>query len=452
MSMRRRTMMHGLGAGVLGAVALSACSSLGARDRRGPQGEGTPSGNDLTEPDAPMILGSIGADHGRSQPFETAIAIAVSEAMIDLNASFEGLFGHEVEMLERIVVPEAGTDLAGDVEDLAAAGVSAVISSLDEEALAAAMPLFAQKGIAVIDVFTSGMSVRADEVETNNLLTRLSPNDIALAGLYAQTALTGSTEDGVEAGSMVYVSEETAQGRSLLAEIKRVLEPAGGTVLHEQFHPVGEMGEIAPLVETILAAPPALLVLNGGQEAGAFLSALYKASLGDDGRPRVKIPARLGPTASIDYAKADLLPECLESATGYEPGGDLVDAHVNMMLNVDPGLLSSGYAYSQQAYDAVMLAALAAQDALSLKGSALAGSFARVLDGNQACTDYGQCRDILHNAVLAGTKESIAFEGRMGSLTLGPAQDPAAAEIREVTWSGSNRKKVANSTTVEVEH
>src|SRR5699024_9276975 len=83
-------------------------------------------------------------------------------------------------------------------------------------------------------------------------------------------------------------------------------------------------GDIGERVKTVLEEPPALLVLNGGQESAPFLSALYEATLDDGNRPTVEIPARLSPAATVDYSQLptaeDLLPECLTSATGYQPG------------------------------------------------------------------------------------------------------------------------------------
>ncbi|MGP5695153.1 ABC transporter substrate-binding protein [Brachybacterium alimentarium] len=446
MPMRRRTLIRGLGVGAFGACALSACSGGFRRARAAPTAAAAP--EPLHEPETELVLGSLGAVHGRSAPFERAISVAVDQAMIDLNASFEGLFGHEVAMRERIVAPETGADLSAEIAGLAEAGVSAVVSSLDEEALATAMPLLAEAGIAVIDVFTSGLSVRAPEVRTGNMLIRLAPQDAAIAQLYADIALRASADDGSTAGTLAYVSEETAQGRSLVQELRRILEPAGGAVALESFHPVGDLGSTDDLVAALLDDPPALLVLNGGGEAGTLLSALHTASRDENGRRTVTIPARLGPAASIDYSGAGLAAGCLESATGYEPGGELSEEHLNMMLNADPELQTIGCAYSQQAYDAVMLAALAAQDALSVDGAAIAGAVQRVLEGSTACTDYGTCRDILRTGAEAGSAGSVAFAGRTGTLRLGPTKDVSATSIRGVAWTTANQKSFTSPTAV----
>lgn len=428
--------------GVLGAGALTACTRGGGG--RGTSSTEAPTGGDLAEPDTPLVMGSIGASYGRSAPFESAISIAIHEALVAVNARWKGLFGHTVEMAERHVMAEAGEDLTAVIAAMAESGVTAVITSIDEEALVAAMPAFVEAGMAVIDVLTSGMSVRAPDVLTSNMLIRLAPNDVAIATLYTEAAWAGSGSKGGAPGTVAYVSEDTDQGHSLLHEISQILDPAGGKVVAEHFHPFGKIEELDAVVAKVLKTPPALLVVNSGPEAGPFLSALYAATLDKDKRPTVEIPTRLGPAASVDYVDAELLPECLSSATGYVPGTDLQVDHVNMMLNVDPNLQRTGYAYSQQGYDAVMLACLAAQDALSADGVDISASVGKVLTGSQECTDFGDCRSILRAGLGADERATITITGRVGALELGTAKDARTGDIRTFTWSDS--QEIQNGT------
>lgn len=433
MAISRRTLVRGLGAGVLGAGGVTACTRGGDPSTTSP-----PTAEGLSEPDTPLVLGSIGASYGRSAAFEAPISLALGEAMIDVNEEWGGLFGHDVTMTDRHVMAEAGEDLTEVIGTFAEAGVSAVITSIDEEALVAAIPAFVEAGIAVIDVFTSGMSVRAPDVQTSNMLIRLAPNDVALAALYAEASWEGSSDKAGAPGTVAYVSEDTAHGHSLREELSRILDPRSGKVVAEHFYPAGTMGEVAPLVEKVLKTPPALLVVNGGPEAGPFLSALYSATLDERDRPTVEFPWRLSPAASVDYADAELAPESLSAATGYLPGGELTVPHVNMMLNVDPDLQRTGYGYSQQGYDAVVLVALAAQDGLSVDGVDIAGSVAKVLTGTQECADYGDCSSVLRTGLQTQERATISYSGRMGPLELGSAKDPRTGKLRTFTWSEAN--------------
>ena len=157
MSISRRRLVHSLGAGVLGAGALSACGEGMPRGRRARRRTTTaPTADALSEPEQPLVLGSIGASYGRSAPFEHAIAIGLGESLIDVNHRFNGLFGQDVQLADRHVMTEAGEDLSGVIDELAGSGVTAVITSIDEDALIAAIPAFVEAGIAVIDLFKIG--------------------------------------------------------------------------------------------------------------------------------------------------------------------------------------------------------------------------------------------------------------------------------------------------------
>lgn len=304
------------------------------------------------------------------------------------------------------------------------------------------MPALVEAGLAVIDVFTSGMSVRSAEVQTANLLVRLAPNDSILAAQHAEVALGATSDKGGDPGAVAYLSEDTAQGRSLLHELEQYLGPRNGRVVSEQFYPAGEIGDVAARVEAVLEEVPALLVVNGGQEAAPFLSALYAETLDEGERPTIQFPIRLAPAATVDYARLpageDLLPECLASTTGHVPGGAISVEHENMMLNRGADFLAEGYAYSQQGYDAFTMACLAAQHALAVTGTALAAALPAILTGSEGCTDYEACRSVMRTALEVEERETVAYTGRMGKLELGPQSDARIGELREHGWSDAH--------------
>lgn len=451
MSIPRRHLVRGLGAGILGAGTLTACGEGMSRGRvRRRPTTPAPTADALSEPDQPLVIGSIGASYGRTAPFEHAIAIGIGEALIDLNHRDGGLFGQHVQLAQRYVAAEAGEDLSAVIADLADSGVTAVITSLDEDALIGAMPAFVEAGIAVIDVITSGMNVRGNDVTSSGMLVRLSPNNRTLAAMYAEASWSGgSSGRSGTPGTVAFLSEDTSHGEDLLHEIGQVLEPAGGQIVAQHFYPVGTLEDPGARVEEVLASPPALLVVDGGPEVGPFLSALHEATLDEDQRPTVEIPIRLGPAATVDYADAQLAQEALARATGQEPGGELTGTHVNMMINVDPQLRASGFAYSQHAYDAVMLAGLAAQDSLSVQGTDIAAALPGVLTGSEECTEFGACVTILRDALVAESRTTIRFTGRMGALELGAGPDPRTGQMRTYSFSDAGEIQAGGADSFE---
>ncbi|MGP9581832.1 ABC transporter substrate-binding protein [Brachybacterium sp. AOP35-5H-19] len=442
MAISRRTLVRGLGAGMLGAGALTACGEGGMRRGRRRATTPPPTAEALSEPETPLVIGQIGANYGRMAKFEEAIAVSITMARIDVNARWDGLFGYEVELSDRYVMQEPGEDLTPVIQGMADSGVTCVITSIDEESLIAAMPALVEAGIAVIDVFTSGRDLRQPEVQTANLLVRLSPSDLTMALQYADIALGSTAEKAGPQGTIAYLSEDTLQGRSLLYELEQELVPRNGSVVSQQFYEVGNFGDIAARVKAVMDAPPSLLIFNGGAEAAPFLSALYSATLDPGQRPKVEFPKRLAPAATVDFSREqvaeDLVPECLTSATSYEPGAEITKEHQNMMLNLNADFLRTGYAYSQQGYDAFTMACLAAQHALSVEGTALAGAIPAILTGSEACTDYGMCRQVMRTGLEAEETATVAYSGRMGKFELGPEFDARLGELREYTWSEAN--------------
>jgi branched-chain amino acid transport system substrate-binding protein len=399
------------------------------------------------------VIGQIGASYGRMGRAEEAIAVAIDEARLDVNARWGGLFDQEVVLLERHVMEAPGEDLAPVIAEMADAGATCVITSIDEESLIAAMPALVEAQLAIVDVLTSGMSVRSEDVQTANLLVRLAPNERINAARYAEQALGGGGDRSGAAGTVAFLSEDTAQGRSLLDELTKVLNPASGKVVSEQFYEVGKIGDIGARVKKVLKDPPALLVANGGTELGPFLSALHTANLGDDKRSEVEFARQVPPGATVDYADEpggkDLVAEALASTTGYQPGGDMSADHVNMMLNRNPEFHRRGYAYSQQGYDALVMLCLAAEHALSVEGTALAAALPEILTGAEECTDFEQCRRIMTTALEAGERATVAYVGRMGALELGGQSDARKGELREYEWTESNELKKPGATGFE---
>lgn len=455
MTISRRTLMRGLGAGALGAGALGAGTLSGCTRRGTAKPTEGPSAAKLVEPDTPLVIGQIGAAYGRMGAAERAVSLAIDEARIEINSRWGGLFGHDVTLLERHVLQEPGEDLPGLVAQLAEAGATCLIISVDEESLVAMMPAVVEAGLAVIDVLSSGMSVRDPEVRTANLLTRLCPDERIMAQRLAEEALGSSSDEVGPPGTVAVVSEDTAQGRSLVHELEQILHPRGGTVRPPQMYPPAEIGDVGALVNGVLAELPALVVVNGGPETAAFVSALYEAGLDADGRPERRLPVHLGPAATLDHVALGtaegLVPGCYDGATGWRPGGELTVAHENMMLNRSAEFLRTGYGYSQQAYDAVVMACLAAQHALSVEGSALATALPTILTGQDACDGYDSCRRILRTALDQESRATIAYAGRTGELAIGPQGDVSRGDLREYSWTEDLALSEASATTFDAE-
>lgn len=449
MALSRRALVTSLSASVLGTGALSGCAEGGIRRGRR-RTTGPPTASPRSEPETPLVIGSIGSAFGAPAHFEERIGVAIGEAIIDINHIGGGLFGRDVVLAERLLMAEPGHDLSESVATLGGAGVTVVVASLEDQALIGAMPHFVEAGMAVIAPWGSSSAVRAEEVASSGLLYRLAPNDRAIARMYMDLSLAADGDRGGAPGTIAYVASDTTQGRSLLEEIRWLTGPENGRVTMDHFYPEGDLGDVDGLVAQLVEDPPAVLVLNGGPECAALASTLHTASLDEGNRPRFEVAVRLAPHAAIDHSGSEFAPESLTRATGYEPGGELAGDHVNQMLNGRTDMHTSGYAYTQQAYDAVVLACLASREALSVDGTMIGPAISRVLSGSESCTSFQECDALLREAQAAESTASVGYQGRTGPLELGSDGDPRTGALRTYSYDAGGARHFENAATFEL--
>lgn len=446
MALSRRALLVALGA--TGAAGLSACTGRSSNKRAGEKE--SPEADSPTEPDAELVVGVLSGSYGRAGRWQRQISSAISEARLDINAAFGGVFGRPLRLLPAHVVKAPGEDLSGVISGFADQGATAVITNLDEESLLAAMPHLVAAKMAVIDVATTSSALRAPGVESAGLHIRLLPTDRILAAQWAEASRNAAGGDKAGDKSVAaFVGENTVQGKNLAQDLAAAMRDVSlGRLAVSHLYTPGSFTDQAAVVKKIVAARPSLLVIDGGpQDVGPFLTALHAATHDAQGRATLEITLRLSQSATVDYAEQKLPPKALARAQGMQAGGALTTEHVNMMLNVDRSLLTAGFAGSQQAYDALILLALAAYDALSVSGTDLAESVKRLLTGAQACPDTAQCRTAMADARREGKRADLRYQGRSGDLQLGPRDDPATGGLRTYGWTENGALAAPSDTT-----
>lgn len=441
MTLSRRALLCALGAGA--AVPAVASCTRGGRGGGKNDVEAPPEAKGVEDPEEPLVIASLGASYGTAARWEQQIAVGFSEAMVDVNAGSGGVFGKEVQVLDRYVSEDPGEDLSGVIGRFAEQGVRAVVSSLSETALIDAIPVFVETGIAVVDIGTTGTEVRAPEVGSAGLVTRLQPPDRVMAARFVEAAFSGgSGQNAGTQGLIAYVGEDTSQGHSLGEQIQELIttDRSVGRFVGAHYFDRRDFGSTKKAVSMITKQKPAVVVVHGdGAVIAPFLKALHEATTDGDDRSTLDVALRLTPPATIDYSELGLPEKALARAEGYQPGGELTPLHVNMMLNIDRNMLSTGYNLSQQAYDAAMLICLAAVDAQSLTGTEISAGIKRVLGGATGCGSYADCLTQITTARSnKGKRADISYEGRMGALELGAGDDPVKGALRTYGWADDN--------------
>lgn len=143
------------------------------------------------------------------------------------------------------------------------------------------------------------------------------------------------------------------------------------------------------------------------------------------------VPLYLVDVNTTDELGLNLPTGILAGVKGTIPGGEVPQPFRDALAQVDPTLTSD--AFAAEAYDATVLAALAVAAAGSDAGRDMAAQLVPLTNGDDACTDYGECVGLL------GEGASIAYEGRAGALRLSASGEPTRTTVGVYTFGSDNR-------------
>lgn len=438
MRITRRTVVRSSGA-LLAGAALSGCMARGRR-RGAPtttEPETTPPPRD---PDVDLVIGTIGLASGLEATFAKQISLAVGEARTDVNIG-GGVFGRPLQLPATLIAETPDSDIAPLVQELVDVGASAVVASCGDPSLRAAMPLLADAGIAVVSVNSVARELRDEEAGSAGMLFRLAPTDAMLAKAFVDASASGS-QQGAAPRTIAYLARDTMHGRSLGEEMRLLVEPAGGWI-RQHYFPAEQVDLGAPMDE-IFGQIPALIVIDAGAETPKIISEIHRRSLGPDGRTELTIPIRTTYYNSSPWGD-QVPPESMEHTTGCRPGIPAGDGLQDLLLNVDPSLATTGYDFAGQAYDAVLLIALAAQTARSAEGSQIASAIGGLLADGEQVSDYESGLKMLKEG------KKVSYLGMSGPIALGDDGDPVSAEITTFGFDEAGNPTEQQDTTIDLE-
>ncbi|UQN30858.1 ABC transporter substrate-binding protein [Brachybacterium kimchii] len=434
MSISRRALARSLVAGALGTTVLAGCR-IGPLGRDDPT---TPAAGELSEtmPDEPLRIGAILTTAGPVGQAHPQVIAAINQAMREINYD-GGVFGREVELLEPRIVESADDDLGAIAEELAADRASALVLSVDDAQLVTHLQAIADTGMALVSPTSTSTRVRSGAAGSG-LLTRLAPTQEAIARHLVEESVGLHPQKGGAPGTIAFLGTDDEASENLRDQLTTQGRPHGAKLVLEETYPFGKLGDAKARAKRIAKAKPAMLVLTGGEETGTLLGALHHELADDDGRPRFDIAVRLPGLGARDHAGEHLPKETLKGAQAIQAGGAVSETFRLMMLNADSDLVELGppaMGAATQAYDAVALLCLAAQQALSLEGTTIAGAIPDLLDGETECADVGECVDQLRSSLQYDETASIAYALATGDLALGKEGDPVSGALRTFTFA-----------------
>jgi branched-chain amino acid transport system substrate-binding protein len=366
--------------------------------------------------DGILRIGTLFPATGAAAYIGPAQVAGAALAVADVNAA-GGIDGTPVELLARDSGEASTGTLEASFADLAANGVDVVVGPSSSLLAARVIPLASAAEIAVISpAATFPELTTADD---GGYFFRTIPA-YGHQGLALGQVLS---ESGPVDAALLYVDDEF--GRALAPTLAEGLEQHGSALVLSEGIPPGTT-DLSIVIGQLTAAAPDVVVLGSTYASvdatKALISAVIAAGYGG---------AKLWLTTQNtgDYSQA--LPNgTLKDVNGIIEGYQPDEAFIARLKTVDAAL--GAVRYAAEAYDAVILAALAAVQGGDA-GSAIAQNLGDVSVGGLKCATFTECLAPLQSG------EDIDYDGVSGPLNFTPEGDISPAYYGLYTYDGENR-------------
>jgi branched-chain amino acid transport system substrate-binding protein len=386
-------------AGVVAAAAAISLALAGCSASSEPAAKG----------DGVLKIGAVipltGALSFLSPPEIAGIELAVQ----DINAA-GGVLGKPVEFsIEDSSDGDNPTVAPASATKLLSEGVDAIVGA-------------AASGVTrlIIDQVTQSKTVQISMSNTAPDLTewndggyyfRTAPSDLL------QGAIVGNqiVADGNENVGIIY--QQTSYGEGLEAKAKAVIEGAGAAVVSSLPFPENETNFDTIVDQTLAAGADSILVISY-DEIKKIVPALQKKKF--DGSKLYLVDGNLANFSDQPWASY------LKGAQGTLPGGktdDAFKARAAELYKANHGEELTEFAYLAETYDAVVLLALAAEEAGDDSGESIQAHMTSVSTGGTKVTSFADGLKVIADG------GDVDYEGFSGPIEFDENGDPTGASI-----------------------
>jgi ABC-type branched-subunit amino acid transport system substrate-binding protein len=366
--------------------------------------------------DGILRIGTLFPTTGAASYIGAAQVAGVEVAIKEINQA-GGVLGKPVEVLHRDSGDASTTTAETSFADLIAKKTDVIIGPSSSVLALRLVPKIVEAKVAMISpAATSPALTTANDA---GYLFRAIPSD-ALEGT-ALGQLLGKTKD-VKA-ALVYFDDD--QGNAIHSTFGKAITAAGGKVVLSQKFDASSA--VATLLAAVTKAKPDVVVMaspfSAMEQNKALLTGLSAAGLGG-----AKTWLTSGDMA--DYSQA-LPAGALTNVNGILEGSNPSDAFKARVKAADPAV--GDYRYAAEAYDATILAALAATSAKDDSGVAVARTLQSVSAKGIKCLSYGECLDVLK------TQTDIDYDGVSGLISFDANGDPQSAHYGVYKYTAENK-------------
>ncbi|MGH3916570.1 MAG: ABC transporter substrate-binding protein [Pseudonocardiaceae bacterium] len=377
--------------------------------------QATASGDPSTDP---LRIGSLLPETGSLAILGPPEFAAVNVAVEEINAA-GGVLGSDVTHLPG--------DSGDDKTDTANQTVDRQLGQGTQVIIGAAA-----SGVSklVIDKITGAGVVQFSPANTSDEFTcwqdrglyfRTAPPDVLQGQALAQLIST----DGAQRVSIL--ARNDAYGSGLADETEENLRDAG--------IPQGEIQKIIydpnatsynTEIDDIKQFDPDAIAVIGFDESTRILTRMSEVQIGP---AQKQVYGTDGNTSN--QTGAGLPPGLLEGMKGTSPATELSADFQQRLQAQDPALVD--FVYAAEAYDAVMLIALAAEQAKSTRGVDIASEINGITQEGEKCTTFADCKEIIASG------GNVDYDGVSGTLDFTPAGERSSGSYGIYEFDAQNQ-------------
>jgi branched-chain amino acid transport system substrate-binding protein len=404
-----KSVLSGIAIVGAGALVLSGCAPTGDSGNKGPT-------QDLV-----LKIGTLLPQTGNlaflGPPEEGGVALAVKEVNeakmgVTIDITY-GDSGDPDNKAYATTVPKLLSEGVSAIVGAAASGVSKLV--IDQIT-----------GAGVIEFSPANTSPDFTTWDDHNLYWRTAPSDLL------QGEVLGNLIAADGASTLGILAINDAYGTGLQKVVDKTFTDAGGKVVATEFYNTGDT-TFTSQISSIMAQKPDAIILITFDEALTIIPALKDA--GYD-------PSHLYLVDGNLKQYGDQLPAgSLTGAKGTTPGpvlpGDFQKRVQAAYSEANNGkAMGDDYSYAGESYDAVILLALAALAAKSVKGADIAAKLQEVSGGSgngEKATDFKSAATIINGGGV------VDYDGYSGGVKFDNAGDPTEASIGIFQYDATNK-------------
>lgn len=427
--MARRSLVRAAAVFGAAALALTACSSDGDDS----SASGTSAAGETTvstdcEPDqatagdtpstSPLKVGTLFPDTGSLAFLGPPMVAGTQLAINDVNAA-GGVLGQPVELIPGDSGDTTTDTASATVDRQLAAGVQAIIGAASSSV-----------SLKVIDKITSAGVVMFSPANTSDQFVcypdrgqyfRTAPTDV----LQAQALSQLISDDGAQRVSILALNDP--YGTGLASNLEKNLTEAG--IPSDQVQKIiydPNAQSFNAEVDNIKNFAPDAVAVIGFEESAKIITRMHEVGISPaDGMAVYGVDGNMGNA----LGEAVALP-LLNTMQGTTPLTDVGDAFQQRLTGTNSALIDFNYA--GESYDAVVVTALAAEQAKSTAGRDIAANINSVTKDGTVCTTYVDCLAL----VQAG--EDIDYDGITGKLDFTDAGEPSIGSYGKLVFDDQN--------------